>query len=129
MSRKWKPETYSSVSPYLVVDGAKRVIDFLQETFGAKALRGCNGPEGAIVHAEVCIDDTVVMISDGGPNWPPYQSHLHVYVPDVDATYRRALKAGGVSVQEPQQRGDDPGRRCGVRDPGGNTWWIATQVE
>ena len=52
---------------------------------------------------------------------------MHVCVPDVDATYRRALAAGAASVQEPAQRGD-PDKRGGVKDPAGNTWWIATQV-
>jgi PhnB protein len=51
-----------------------------------------------------------------------------VYVDSVDETYRRALDAGGVSVQPPKQKGQDPDRRGGVKDPAGNTWWIATQV-
>jgi uncharacterized glyoxalase superfamily protein PhnB len=55
------------------------------------------------------------------------QCHLHVYVEDVDATYRKALAAGGVPVQEPTQREGDPDRRGGVKDPAGNTWWFATQ--
>jgi uncharacterized glyoxalase superfamily protein PhnB len=80
------------------------------------------------MHAEVRIDDTVVMIADGGGAWPAFPSWLHVYVPDVDATYRRALAAGGVSVQEPKAREGDPDRRGGVKDPGGNTWWVSTQV-
>jgi PhnB protein len=54
---------------------------------------------------------------------------MHIYVDDVDATYRRALTAGGVSVQEPKQREGDPDKRGGVKDPGGNTSWVATQVE
>ena len=60
------------------------------------------------MHAEVRVDDTVVMIADGGGAWPPFPSWLHVYVADVDAIYRRALAAGGVSVQEPQVREGDP---------------------
>jgi uncharacterized glyoxalase superfamily protein PhnB len=67
------------------------------------------------------------MLADGGGQVPAFPVWLHVYVPDVDATYRRALAAGGVSVQEPSQQGD-PDRRGGVKDPAGNTWWIATQV-
>ena len=122
-----KPEGYSSVSPYLVVDGAQRVIDFLKQTFGATELRRFDKPDGSIMHAEVRIDDTVIMLADGGEAWPAFPAFIHVYVPDVDATYRRALAAGGVSVQEPQQRGD-PDRRGGVKDPAGNTWWMATQV-
>jgi PhnB protein len=124
-----KPQGYSSLSPYLVVDGAQRVIDFLKKAFGATELRRYDNPDGSIMHAEVRIDDTVVMIADGGGPYPPFPSWLHVYVPDVDGTYRRALEAGGVSVQEPERKPNDPERRGGVKDPGGNTWWIATQVE
>jgi uncharacterized glyoxalase superfamily protein PhnB len=53
---------------------------------------------------------------------------LHVYVPDVDETYQRALEAGGPFIQEPFRAGAEPDRRGGVKDPSGNTWWIATQV-
>ena len=123
-----KPDGYSSVSPYLVVPGAQRVIDFLQRTFEVTALRRFDLPDGSIMHAELRIDDTVVMIADGGGQWPPFPSWLHVYVSDVDATYRRAMAAGGTSVQPPEQKPGDPDRRGGVMDPGGNTWWIATQV-
>jgi PhnB protein len=123
-----KPEGYSSVSVYLVVDGAQRVIDFLKKTFNATELRRYDMPDGSIMHAEVRIDDTVVMIADGGGAWPAFPSWLHVYVQDVDATYQRALEAGGVSVQAPERKEGDPDRRGGVKDPGGNTWWIATQV-
>ena len=123
-----KPEGYSSVSVYLVVDGAQRVIDFLKKTFDATELRRYDMPDGSIMDAEVRIDDTVVMIADGGGAWPAFPSWLHVYVQDVDATYQRALDAGGVSVQAPERKEGDPDRRGGIKDPGGNTWWIATQV-
>lgn len=127
MKQPFKPEGYPSVSAYVMANGAQRVIDFLKATFDAKETRRYDSPDGTIMHAEVRIDDTVVMLSDGGGNFPAFPVWLHVYVPDVDATYRRALAAGGVSVQEPQQKGD-PDRRGGVKDPAGNTWWIATQV-
>lgn len=128
MTVAWKPEGYSSLSPYLVVEGAQRVIEFLQEAFNAVELRRYDMTDGTIMHAEVRIDDTVVMIGDSGPQWPPFAAFIHLYVTDVDATYRRAIEAGGVPVQEPQQKEGDPDRRGGVKDPGGNTWWIATQV-
>jgi uncharacterized glyoxalase superfamily protein PhnB len=127
MNRPYKPEGYPSVSAYVMVDGAQRVIDFLKKTFDATELRRYDSPDGTIMHAEVRIDDTVVMLSDGGGQFPAFPIWLHVYVPDVDATYRRALEAGGVSVQEPVQKGD-PDRRGGVKDPSGNTWWISTQM-
>jgi len=127
MNRPYKPEGYPSVSAYVMADGAQRVIDFLKKTFDATELRRYDSPDGTIMHAEVRIDDTVVMLSDGGGQFPAFPIWLHVYVPDVDATYRRALEAGGVSVQEPVRKGD-PDRRGGVKDPSGNTWWISTQV-
>jgi uncharacterized glyoxalase superfamily protein PhnB len=127
MDKTYKPEGYPSVSAYIMADGAQRVINFLTETFAAQLLRRTDNPDGSIMHVEIKIDDTVVMLADGGEGFPAFPIWLHVYVPDVDATYLRALAAGGVSVQEPVQK-DDPDRRAGVKDPAGNIWWIATQV-
>ena len=79
------------------------------------------------MHAEVRLDDTVVMLADGTDGWPPMASHVHVYVADVDATYARALEAGAVSVQVPVKK-EDEDKRGGVKDAGGTTWWIATKV-
>jgi len=124
-----KPDGYSSVAPYLVVDSAQRVIDFLKLVFGAIELRRFATPDGSIMHAEVRIEDSVIMMADASGQWPAFASWLHVYVPDVDATYQRALDAGGVSVQKPRQREGEPDRRGGVKDPGGNSWWIATRVK
>jgi PhnB protein len=124
----FKPESYSTVSPYLVVDGASRTIDFLGRVFGAVELRRFDGPDGKIVHAEVRIDDSVVMLADGTEGWPPIPAHVHVYVRDVDETFRLALEAGATSVQEPVKK-DDEDKRGGIREPGGVTWWIATRVE
>lgn len=127
MNRGYKPLAYSSVSAYVMANNAQRVIDFVKQTFDAEEYRRFDKPDGSIMHAEVRIDDTVVMIADGGNDSPAFPIWLHVYVPDVDATYRRALNAGGISVQQPTQK-DDPDRRGGVQDPAGNTWWIATQI-
>jgi uncharacterized glyoxalase superfamily protein PhnB len=128
MRSSHKPKGYPSVSPYLIVDGGSRTIEFLVRVFDAVELRRFPDSTGKLMHAEVRIDDTVVMLADGGPGWPPIASHVHVYVPDVDATYRRALEAGATSVQEPVKKGDED-KRGGVKDSGGTTWWIATKVE
>lgn len=127
MSVPYKPAGYTDVAPYLIVDGADRTIRFLVQAFGAEPLRRFDDPEGGVRHAEVRIGDTVVMLADGGEGYPPLPSHVHVYLADVDAAYRRALDAGAESVRPPEQA-DDPDRRGGVRDPGGTTWWISTQV-
>jgi uncharacterized glyoxalase superfamily protein PhnB len=128
MSTTYKPKDYSTVSPYLIVNGASATIDFLKRVFGAVELRRFPDAAGKIMHSEVRIDDTVVMIADGAEGWPPVQSHVHVYVADVDATYKRALEAGATSVQAPVKK-DDADKRGGVKDTGGTTWWIATEVE
>jgi PhnB protein len=128
MDRPYKPHGYSSVTPYVVANGAQGVIDFLIKAFDARQTRRYGRPDASIMYAEVQIDDTVVMVADGADDNPAFPIWLHVYVPDVDASYRRALDAGGLSVDEPKQREGDPDRRGGVNDPAGNTWWIATQI-
>ena len=128
MSSSYKPSNYSTVSPYLIVDGAISTIDFLVKVFGAVELRRFPDAAGKLTHAEVLIDDTVIMIADGGEGWPPVPSSVHIYVRDVDATHQRALESGATSVQEPVKK-DDADKRGGVKDPGGTTWWIATKVE
>jgi PhnB protein len=127
MTIPYKPHGYSSVSPYLIVRGAADTIAFLIQVFDAVELRRFPDPEGRIMHAEVRIGDSVVMIADGNDAWPPLPANVHIYVPDVDATYQRALAAGGTSVQEPVQKQDED-KRGGVKDAGGTTWWIATNV-
>jgi PhnB protein len=123
-----KPAGYSTVSVYLVAQGAQAVIDFLKNTFDATQLRRFDTPDGKIMHAEVRIDDTVIMVADAGGTYPAFPSWLHVYVNDVDKTYQRALAAGGTALQEPVRKEGDPDKRGGVKDPAGNTWWIATQM-
>ncbi len=124
----FKPEGYNSVSPYLIVDGAAGAIEFLRKVFDAVEIRRFPDPTGKIMHAEVRIDDTVLMIADGVEGWRPVPTHVHVYVRDVDATYKRALAAGATSVQEPVKK-QDADKRGGIKDAGGTTWWIGTKVE
>jgi PhnB protein len=128
MESSYKPQGYSTVSPYLIVSGADATIAFLIEVFNAVELRRIPNDQGKLIHAEVRIDDTVVMIADGGEGWSPMPAHVHVYVSDVDTIYKRAIAAGAMSVQEPIKK-DDEDKRGGVKDAGGTTWWIATQVE
>jgi PhnB protein len=109
MDGSYKPKGYSSILACVVAKGAQGVIDFLIEAFDARQTRRYERLDG------------------GGDNLA-FPVWLHVYVPDVDASYERALEAGGVSVDEPKRREGDPDRRGGVKDPAGNTWWIATQV-
>lgn len=121
---EFKPENYNSVSPYLVVDDADVALVFLEQVFGSKPLRLFRRDDGSVMHAEVRIDDSVVMLGQmtGGPD-----ANIHVYVADVDAVFDRAVKAGGDVVQPVEEKGDGD-RRGGVRDPAGTTWWLSTQL-
>ena len=123
----FKPDSYTTVSPYLIVSDAAATIRFLERVLDGELLRSFPDDEGRLMHAEVRIDDTVVMLADSAPDWPPVPAYVHIYVKDVDATYRQALDEGAVSVQEPVQKGDED-KRGGVKDAGGTTWWIATRV-
>jgi uncharacterized glyoxalase superfamily protein PhnB len=125
----WKPKNYNSVSPYLVVNGAQKLVDFAKAVFDAKELRRYDMPDGTIMHIELLIGDTVVILGDSSPEFPAFSSLLHVYVKDVDAVYQRALKFGAVSVQEPETRKGDPDNRGSVKDACGNIWSIATQLD
>jgi uncharacterized glyoxalase superfamily protein PhnB len=128
MTIPYKPNNYSTVSPYLLVNGAGATIDFLQHVFGAVELRRFLDAGGRLMHAEVQIEDTVIMLADATEEWSSMPSYVHIYVPDVDATYQRALAAGATSVQEPVKK-DDEDKRGGVKDAGGTTWWLSTKVE
>lgn len=119
----YKPPGHNSLSPYLIVEDAQVTLDFIKAVFGADPEMIHRTPDGSIGHAEVRIDDTVLMVGPwkgGGTG-----AHVHVYVPDVDASFEKARAAGGKVVQEPVKK-DDPDRRGGITDPSGITWWLAT---
>ncbi len=123
----YKPENYPSVSPYLIVTNAGAAIDFLIAVFDAVEVRRFADTDGRVMHAEVRLDDTVIMLGDSADQWPAVESHVHVYVPDVDVAYARALQHGATSVQSPEKKDDDD-KRGGAKDPWGTTWWIATRI-
>jgi len=128
MAPKPQPDGYHTITPYLVVEGAARLIDFAVQAFDAREVERFAAPGNRIGHAELRIGDSVVMLGDARGEHAPMPAMLYIYVPDADVTYRRALASGAVSVQEPADQfyGD---RSAGVRDPCGNLWWIATHIE
>ena len=124
----FKPDGYTSVAPYLSVNGVQGTVDFLIRVFDAQSLRMIPGSGGKVAHGEVRIQDTVVMLTDAVEGWPATPSHVHIYVKDVDMTFERALSAGASEVQRPVDDGDGD-KRGGFTDAGGTTWWVSTQVE
>jgi PhnB protein len=128
MAVKPIPDGYHSVQPYFIVKGAKSLLEFLKKVFDARETENMTGPDGIIMHAEVKIGDSTIMMADAQGPHQPTTAAVYVYVPDVDATYKKALAAGATSAMEPANQfyGD---RHGGVKDQFGNSWWIATRIE
>lgn len=127
MGQTYKPQGYSPVSPYFIVQGAQRFIDLLKSIFHVEEARRYDNSDGSIMHAEVRIGDSVIMVGDASEQFPPNRLLVHVYVEDVDATFQRALAAGCAQVEAPKTRADDPDKRGVFTDFSGNTWAVATQ--
>ena len=121
------PEGHRTVTPFLRVADAAKLIDFLQPAFGATVAFRMEGPGGTVAHADVKIGDSMVMIGQA-PADQALQSMIHLYVPDTDAMYKSAMAAGATSIREPANQfyGD---RSAGVKDFCGNEWWMATHIE
>lgn len=122
------PAGYQSVSPYLIVTGVAKLIEFLRAVFDATVVERMTRPDGSVGHCEVRIGDSIVMMGEPPDPSKVRPSNLYVYVPDVDSTYRRALAHGARCEREPTDQfyGDRSG---GFIDASGNTWWIATHKE
>lgn len=121
------PKGYHAVSPSLTQDDAAQTIEFCKKAFGAKLLMRMQAPSGKIMHAEVLIGDSIVMLNDVMQE-PAQPANLFLYVQDVDKIVSRALKAGATVLMPPQDMfwGDRFGR---IQDPSGNRWGIATHRE
>jgi PhnB protein len=130
------PDGYHSVTPYLIVDGAAKAIDFYKQAFSATELMRMQQPDGRIGHAEVRIGNSAVMLADAFPEMGAKSPkalggssvHLLIYVLDVDKVFARALAAGGKQVKPLQNQfyGDRSGT---LSDPFGHQWTVATHVE
>ena len=122
------PDGLRTVTPYLIVKGAGKLVTFLQKAFGAREKYKFADESGRIHHAELWIGDSVVMLSDANEQWKPMAMNINLAVEDCDAMYKSAMAAGGKSLREPatQFYGD---RAAGVEDPCGNYWWMSTHVE
>ena len=94
MQKTFKPEGYNSLSPYFVVDGAQRFIDLLKQVFGAKELRRYERPDGSIMHVELQVDDSVLMLGSSTKEYHANQLLVHLYVPDVDQVFEKAVASG-----------------------------------
>lgn len=128
MNPDFKPNGYNSASPYFIVDEAQKLIDFLVYVFDAKQLRRYDRNDGSIMHAEIKIDDSVIMLSNANKEYLAMRLVMHVYVPNVDEIFEKAISAGCEIIDKPKTREGDPDKRGAFKDFAGNIWSVATQV-
>lgn len=130
MAVKHQPDGYHTITPYLIVEDAAGLIDFITKAFGGQERMRMPGVNGGVGHAEVQIGDSIVMLADSAEadNNIRMPGMINLYVEDCDAAYEAALAAGATSQQKPQTKfyGD---RNAGVQDAFGNIWFISTHVE
>lgn len=121
----YRPEGLRSVTLYMHLRGADKMVGYLKDAFGAEEVFRYQSPEGVIRHAKVRIGNSIVELGEAHGAARPMPAAIYLYVENVDAVYDRAIGAGGVSTQPPtdQPYGD---RNAFVRDPFGNTWYIGT---
>jgi PhnB protein len=130
------PDGYSSVTPYIIVAGAAKAIEFYKSVFGATERMRLGGPDGKIGHAELEIGDSLIMLADEHPEMgalaPPTVGGtpvgLHVYVADVDAVAAKAV-AAGATLKRPVENQFYGDRLGSLIDPFGHLWHISTHVE
>ena len=123
------PGDYQTVIPYLLIEGAAELTAFLIKAFDAKVRQRLDRPDGSVMHVELVIYASIVMIGEPLMEFGPMPSSIYLYVEDCDAIYQRALQAGAISVMPPTDMPHAGERYGGVKDPSGNLWWVATHIE
>lgn len=128
MTIKFIPDGFHTVTPYLTVQGANQLLEFMKTAFDAEEVLCMKQPDGTIRHAAVKIGDSMVELAEAKAEWTPMPGAIHLYVSDTDAVYERSLQAGATSLQEPMDMyyGE---RGAAVKDAVGNHWYIATHLE
>lgn len=119
------PDCHNRLMPYLRVEGADKLIEFLKIVFEAKEIFKLLREEGKVQHAELKIGDCVLMISESNEQFKAEPSNIYIYVADADKTYEIALSNGGIAFMKPEKQ-SYASKGGGFKDPSGNTWWIST---
>ena len=121
-------EGFRAITPYLFAQDAAHLIEFISKAFGGEESYRKERPDGAVIHAEMRVGDSMLMLGEATPQFGPMPASIYLYVTDSDCVYQRALSVGGISVF-PIMTLPNGERYGGVKDPFGNIWWIATHVE
>lgn len=120
--------TYRTVTPYLVVPDADAELKFLEAAFGGTQALCARNPDNTVMHAEIQVGDSLIMLGQAGDSWKALNAALYLWVDNVDEVYAKALAAGATSQSAPE---DKPygHRNAGVVDSCGITWWIGSPVK
>jgi len=117
-----KPDYYTQIMPYIIIDGADGFIPFIKAVFNANERLIVPHTDGTIMHAEFSIGEGTIMFTQSTEKYSAFPCGMFILVDDVDETYARALANGAESMQEP---GDmEYGRAAGFKDMWGNVWWL-----
>ncbi|SHF08312.1 Uncharacterized conserved protein PhnB, glyoxalase superfamily [Fodinibius roseus] len=122
-------DKYHTATPYLLVEGVAGLVDFLANAFGAEKTIWLERNNGSIMHVEVQIGDSIIMMGEPTDEFDSMPGSIYLRVEDCDATYQKALESGGESIMEPTDMHHAGERYGGIKDPAGNIWWIATHIE
>lgn len=122
------PEGFHTLTPYVTVHDARKLIEFLKHTFDAKEIYCSNRPDKTIAYARVQVGDSMIEISDASERANAMNVAIHVFVDDVDKAYKNAVEAGAFAILEPADKFYGS-REAYVEDPCGNLWYIATPIE
>ena len=125
MNEDYTPIGFNQVSPYLRVTDAHILVDFMVQVFNAQILERTERPDGKVSHAAVRIGDSSLEIAEATERFGAMPGALHIYVPDIDETHRRAIENGAQALHEPMEM-DYGERASAVVDISGNHWYIAT---
>ena len=128
MKVKYIPDGFRTITPYLIVKNAEKLIKFLQQAFSAEQISLTLNAVNKVQNAVYRINDSMVMLAEANDDTVVTPSAFYFYTPDTDSQYQKALSVGGKSLMEPNDQfyGD---RNAGIEDPCGNSWWFATKIE
>ncbi|MGB6083188.1 VOC family protein [Moheibacter sp.] len=118
------PENHQTLMPYLILGDARGFLEFAQNVFDAEILLEHLDDDNRIIHAEIKIGESTIMIGQSNEFWGVNNAGMFIYVKNADFVYNHAIQQGAESIMEPSDK--DYGRSCGVKDPFGNIWWITS---
>jgi PhnB protein len=127
MSESYAPDRFNRAVPYLTIEGAHAVVDFLVDVFDAEVLDRVDRSDSKLAHAAVLIGDSVIEVSEATERFGPMPCAIHIYVPDTDKAHRKAIQHGVQVIHEPMDM-EYGERASAVKDLAGNHWYIATLV-